>query len=102
MKQKIDERLQKAAEEYVKLYTVQAESYEACAEKEDVGKSFIAGAQWQRNSVWHEASEKPERGKYILIRDGIHGACTTGYWDLDFIFLGKDDKWCYISDIIPL
>lgn len=63
--------------------------------------AFIAGAKWQRNSVWHNANEKPRNDKNILI------------WRIDHFFqilFGEFDyesnknvidTWCYLSDILP-
>lgn len=34
---------------------------------------FKAGAEWRINSVWHDAREKPDKGKLLIVED-IDGA----------------------------
>lgn len=60
---------------------------------------FKTGAQWQRNHVWHDASEDPDETSLILLalKDGsfIVADENTPY------LVTLVDKWCYISDILP-
>lgn len=30
---------------------------------------FKAGAEWRINSVWHDAREKPDKGKLLIVED---------------------------------
>ena len=56
------EDVEKAAHEYSERYS--ADAYYSGA----IG-SFIAGAEWRINSIWHDASEKPKDNAMILIID---------------------------------
>ena len=104
MEQKIDERLQKAAEEYAKD-NINSLGY---IMQEHVD-GFIAGAQWHRNSIWHDVNKEPipinfiDEMFLILEYDNIY-LCK---WHGDFF---NDDngycehhnyKWCRINDILP-
>lgn len=39
---------------------------------------FKAGAEWRINSVWHDAREKPDKGKLLIVED-IDGAYDLVY-----------------------
>lgn len=80
MKQEIDERLQLAAEEYADKYTITNTRIKDIRENY-ILSAFIAGAQWQRNHVWHDISEKPTEPKATTMIDNKY--------------------WCYLEDIIP-
>lgn len=67
----IDDKLQNAARDYANNVASSLYSME----------DFIAGAQWQRNHVWHDISEKPTEAKSTLMIDNKY--------------------WCYLEDIIP-
>ena len=67
---------------------------------------FKAGAKWRINSVWHDAREKPDKGKLLIVED-IDGAYDFVY------FLTKSKpweelseknhymRWAYIEDLLP-
>lgn len=95
--QNISPELQKAAEEYAT--TVRSFGFARAT------KDFIAGALWQRNSVWHNASEEPfgqveESKEYIVLYATIphfaYGANKTHIHDWNKVI-----KWCCLSDILP-
>lgn len=46
---------------------------------------FKAGAEWRINSVWHDAREKPDKGKLLIVED-IDGA-------YDLVYLTKSKPW---------
>lgn len=66
---------------------------------------FKAGAEWRINSVWHDAREKPDKGKLLIVED-IDGA-------YDFVYSTKSKpweelseknhymRWAYVEDLIP-
>lgn len=66
---------------------------------------FKAGAEWRINSVWHDAREKPDKGKLLIVED-IDGA-------YDLVSLTKSKpweelsekdhymRWAYIKDLLP-
>lgn len=62
---------------------------------------FIEGANWRINSVWHDATEKPN-GMFIIIIDFGNeiGAEEFG------LGMTSDDldgarRWAYVSDLLP-
>lgn len=66
---------------------------------------FKAGAEWRINSVWHDAREKPDKGKLLIVGD-IDGAYDLVYltkskpWEE----LSEKDhymRWAYIEDLLP-
>lgn len=67
--------------------------------------SFEKGAEWRINSVWHDAREKPDKGKLLIVED-IDGAYDLVYltkskpWEE----LSEKDhymRWAYIEDLLP-
>lgn len=74
-------------------------------------KAFIAGAQWRVNSVWHDASEMPEKGRPLLefcrgtrcgefYEIGGRGSIKNQEWD-DFYKFAGIVYWAYIDELIP-
>ena len=62
---------------------------------------FIAGALWRINSVWHDASEKPNRNNKCLVELRIPGRnptykLWTWGWENSFV-----TRWAYIDDLLP-
>ena len=51
---------------------------------------FKAGAEWRINSVWHDAREKPDKGKLLIVED-IDGA-------YDLVYLTKSKPWEELSE----
>lgn len=71
----------------------------------ELQKAFKAGAEWRINSVWHDAREKPDKGKLLIVED-INGAYDLVYlpkskpWEE----LSEKDhymRWAYIEDLLP-
>lgn len=96
-----EEEIKKAAKE-----TLINESIELQATK--VGtfqRGFIAGAQWRINSVWHDVSEKPENGRYILVDKEcrIQAVWKQNIEDdwLNDVNHFEITRWAYISDLFP-
>lgn len=110
------EDIEKAAEE-CRLTTAQSmgvygqyHSIDECPEHglscdELVEGSFIKGAEWRINSAWHDASEKPDKGKLLIVKD-----IDSAY---DLVYLTKSKpweelseknhymRWAYIEDLLP-
>lgn len=66
-------------------------------------RGFIAGAQWRINSVWHDASEMPEHGRYVLCVTAKR-ICSAWYATTNAMqdFKRFDIKqWAYLSDFVP-
>ena len=67
--------------------------------------AFIKGADWRINSVWHDASERPDKGKLLIVED-----IDSAY---DLVYLTKSKpweelseknhymRWAYIEDLLP-
>lgn len=95
------EDIEQAAEKYTE---------EAYLHKGDDGVSyhngFIAGSEWRINSVWHEASKKPDKGSaYLVIKHGYN--LQTVYWsDIvtweEFQLIYRFKLWAYIDDLLPI
>lgn len=65
-------------------------------------KSFEDGARWRINSVWHDASEKPNGNNKCLVELRIPGRRNPTYklwtwgWENSFV-----TRWAYIDDLLP-
>lgn len=115
------EDIEKAAEE-CRLTTAQSmgvygqyHSIDECPEHglscdELVEGSFIKGAEWRINSVWHDINkEKPQDGKQCLLEitynNGYvpHYHLTQWYEMNEFVFHDRCAKvrWAYIEGLIP-
>lgn len=68
---------------------------------------FIYGANWRINSVWHDASEKPEFGGEArwIVMYFEHGMLSTTFARKDeWHELRKSNsftKWAYQTDLMP-
>lgn len=71
--------------------------------KDDIENSFKAGAEWQRNHIWHNIDEPPTQGEFILVR-WTNRRCAA-IWKV----IGDDCRvmkmngvvaWAYIKDIL--
>ena len=66
-------------------------------------KAFKAGAEWQRNHVWHKPTEQPEEPKLVLTLTS-YGAFICGPnhegWEgtVDHF---KITTWAYVDDLRP-
>lgn len=72
-------------------------------------KAFANGVKWFKQSIWHDASEKPQGRTAILYQwhdeegsmdVGIDGIFDDLEWE-SFVEFNRIDKWCYIEDILP-
>ena len=64
-------------------------------------KAFMDGAQWRINSVWHDASEKPNGNNKCLVELRIPGRnptykLWTWGWENSFV-----TRWAYLDDLLP-
>lgn len=72
-------------------------------------KAFRAGAEWFKQSLWHDANEEPELNEKLVLQ------CTNYMGDIDyevdtnnsiipwkgFVISYRLLKWCYLSDLLP-
>lgn len=81
-----------------------------CYEDGEKYSAFISGAIWADNNsvnVWHEASEMPKEGEWILIQFDEDSYDTLVLCDMDadtFCAWCKKYgviRWAYISDLLP-
>ena len=100
-----EETIKKAAMEYAEenpWYPGET-SYESDIREmeEKFADAYIAGAQWRINSVWHDASEKPNGNNKCLVelripgRNPTYKLWTCG-WENSFV-----TRWAYIDDLLP-
>lgn len=72
-------------------------------DKDALYKGFYHGANWCINSVWHDASETPEKNKHIALMFK-NGNLTSWYVTDDIMQKFKEHKvmiWAYVNDLIP-
>lgn len=63
---------------------------------------FKRGASWRIDSVWHEASEEPERNRIYLAQLGDSAFDTfydSGNWEI-FPRRVNMQRWAYIEDLL--
>lgn len=89
------------AQDYVsRLYAENEYPCGLCDIESDVMESFIDGAQWRVNSVWHDASESPRTGDRIIVINEDYHIVDVGYFgNSDRIMDGH--RWAYINDLLP-
>lgn len=68
-------------------------------------QSFIDGAEWRINSIWHDAKEAANQKSSILIYNKYGGLQLnyTGYFSnwAEYVKIYKIEKWCYKEDLLP-
>ena len=102
MNEILKKRIEEAAVEY-------AESIPQSDERREYSREdFIAGAEWRINSVWHDASEEPERnGEPMLVEFHDFGMDENDYdvvEDLQGYRTGiyvEFKRWAYVSELLP-
>ena len=70
--------------------------YSSVKEQFDVIKAFKAGAEYRINSVWHDTTEKPMRGKLLLVKTlyGGYDLCYYGEYIWNTVM-----TWAYVKDL---
>lgn len=66
-------------------------------------KGFYWGAQWRINSVWHDASEKPDMSKEIIViypDKSCRVFRPNGVWET-LIEVDKFIRWAYVEYLLP-
>lgn len=67
-------------------------------------ESFVLGAEWRINSVWHDASEAPQHSGMLIdiCKDGKAVLCgpNNSNWKTT-VNIFRIVKWAYIEDLIP-
>ena len=105
------EQIERAAD----LYSANATPtfVDGCFARHATADAFEAGAQWRINSVWHDASERPEvnkrvlveffnkYGNYVYYRLKAFKPAQLKHWGIEMAFLDKIIRWTYIEDLLP-
>ena len=65
---------------------------------------FISGAQWRINSVWHDAIDKPENGRFVLVDKeyriyDVWKQDICDDWLNDVNYFGVK-RWAYLDDLL--
>lgn len=72
-------------------------------------RAFDDAIEWFKETIWHDASEKPQGSAAILylwhdeqggMDVGIDGVFDDLEWK-KFVEYNKITKWCYVEDILP-
>lgn len=75
-----------------------------------LANSYKAGADWRINSVWHDASEEPERLESTVLVEieefGIEGYIYDTIEAVDYGRILRKRyssvrRWAYVEDLIP-
>ena len=66
-------------------------------------ESFVLGAKWRINSIWHDVNEKPRRNTWYIAQignDAFDTFADSANWDNYALGLNMI-RWAYIEDLIP-
>ena len=93
------EQIEKAAKDYVMPNARISPLMESIAAKE----GFIAGAQWRINSVWHDASEKPDKNQLVLFecRKTYGRGYSVNFGENYELMKNVVLRWAYVIDLLP-
>ena len=66
-------------------------------------KAFMDGAQWRINSVWHDASEKPNKNQLVLFecRKTYGKGHSVNFGEIYESMKNVIVRWAYIIDLLP-
>ena len=64
---------------------------------------FRDGAQWRINSVWHDASEKPDKNQLVLFecRKTYGRGYSVNFGENYDLLKNVVLKWAYVIDLLP-
>ena len=91
------EQIEKEAMEYAERIPQSDERREYSRE------DFIAGAQWRINSVWHDASEKPDKNQLVLFecRKTYGRGYSVNFGENYDLMKNVVLRWAYVIDLLP-
>ena len=74
-----------------------------CPYNPDAKNGFMAGAQWRINSVWHNASEKPDKNQLVVFecRKTYGKGYSVNFGENYLLLKNVLLSWAYIKDLIP-
>ena len=66
-------------------------------------KGFIAGARWRINSVWHDASEKPDKNQLVVFecRKTYGRGYSVNFGENYDLMKNVILSWAYVIDLLP-
>ena len=66
-------------------------------------KAFMDGAQWRINSVWHDASEKPDKNQLVLFecRKTYGRGYSVNFGENYDLLKNVVLRWAYVIDLLP-
>lgn len=66
-------------------------------------KAFMDGAEWRINSVWHDASEKPDKNQLVVFecRKTYGKGYSVNFGENYLLLKNVLLSWAYIKDLIP-
>ena len=94
------DQIEKAATDYVKPLVPQ----ELTSLINGLKETFISGANWRIESVWHDGSETPKIGCPILGITIFGEPIIDGPFGIEYdvnIDMSNIKKWAYIKDLLP-
>lgn len=73
-------------------------------------ESFVLGANWRINSIWHNAKEDPKEKEMLVVIDKYGDIIQSEF--MIYEFLGREKwsdyaidvgivRWCYRKDLLP-
>ena len=92
------EQIEKAA-----LLFAGAGEWGECPYNPDAKTGFMAGAEWRINSVWHNASEKPDKNQLVVFecRKTYGKGYSVNFGENYLLLKNVLLSWAYIKDLIP-
>lgn len=70
---------------------------------EGVGReSFVVGAEWRINSVWHDRNEEADTTQDLLLMFDDKNCMIVSWKDTwaNLLYVNMFSKWAYIKDLI--
>lgn len=66
-------------------------------------KAFMDGAQWRINSVWHDASEEPDKNQLVVFecRKTYGRGYSVNFGENYELMKNVIVSWAYVIDLLP-
>ena len=76
---------------------------EECIEWEHLVFAFRDGAEWRINSVWHDASEKPDKNQLVVFecRKTYGRGYSVNFGENYDLLMNVLLGWAYVIDLLP-
>lgn len=95
------ETIENKAREQAEIYMVEA-PYQS-GPLGSYRKGFIEGADWRINSVWHDATEKPDNNQLVVFecRKTYGRGYSVNFGENYDLLKNVVLKWAYVIDLLP-